>query len=46
MQGIVRFSNIRAAIDAGYQVCGRNGEGYLVRTMTTRGWALAIALAQ
>lgn len=42
MAGIRVFQSLKAAIDAGYQVFDRVPEGYLVRTRTTAGWALAL----
>ncbi|HTX55691.1 MAG TPA: hypothetical protein VMD47_01170 [Candidatus Acidoferrales bacterium] len=43
--GIVVFSSLAQAIAAGYQVLERIPDGYLVRTRTQSGWALAIARA-
>jgi hypothetical protein len=43
MNGIVRFSSLGEALRSGYEVCGRCSEGYLVRTRTDHGWAMAIA---
>lgn len=42
MPGIMVFATLSAAIRAGYQVYDRIPQGYLVRTRTTRGYALAI----
>lgn len=36
------FRSLVDAINAGYQVYDRTETGYLVRTRTLRGWALAI----
>jgi hypothetical protein len=41
MQMLV-FRSLADAINAGYQVYERTRTGYLVRTKTERGWALAI----
>ena len=41
--GIVVFNGIVDAVHAGYQIVGTTGDGYLVRTRTDKGWALAIA---
>jgi hypothetical protein len=40
--GIVVFPSVSAAIAAGFEVYDRTPEGYLVRTKTARGWALAL----
>lgn len=44
MSGLVVFHSIAEAQRAGYEVCDRTPEGYLVRTRTSRGWALAIVI--
>jgi len=36
------FRSVTDAINAGYQVYDRTSTGYLVRTKTERGWALAL----
>jgi hypothetical protein len=38
------FTTLTAAINAGFQVYDRTQEGYLVRTRTPAGWALAIVV--
>jgi len=43
MAGLVEFRSIAEAIRAGYQVYDRTPDGYLVRTRTSNGWALAFA---
>lgn len=43
MAGIVIFPSLAAALSAGFEVYDRTAEGYLVRTRTARGWALAFA---
>jgi len=40
--GIVVFKSLAEAVDAGYQLFDRISEGYLVRTRTNAGWALAL----
>ncbi|HMF28455.1 MAG TPA: hypothetical protein VKE42_06765 [Candidatus Cybelea sp.] len=42
MAGLVVFRSVVAAIRAGFQVYERTSTGYLVRTRTSAGWALAI----
>jgi hypothetical protein len=42
MNGILVFDSLRSALAAGYHVYGRTENAILVRTRTTRGWALAI----
>lgn len=42
MAGIMVFSSIGEALRAGFQVYDRTSYGYLVRTRTPRGWALAV----
>jgi hypothetical protein len=42
MAGMMVFSTLGAALRAGYHVFDRIPEGYLVRTRTTKGYALAI----
>lgn len=39
--GIKIFTSISDALNAGYQVYDRSADGYLVRTRTNQGWALA-----
>ncbi|MGD0475143.1 MAG: hypothetical protein ABSB70_18280 [Candidatus Velthaea sp.] len=36
------FRSVAEALRAGFQVYDRTSYGYLVRTRTARGWALAI----
>lgn len=43
MSGLVVFSSLSEAIRHGFQVCGQCQDGYLVRTRSERGWAMAIA---
>lgn len=40
--GIVVFRSVREALQAGYQIYGKTGDGYLARMRTERGWALAL----
>jgi hypothetical protein len=42
MQGILTFQSLGQALRAGYHVYDRTADGYLVRTRTPRGWALAL----
>jgi hypothetical protein len=42
MAGIMVFSSVSEALRAGFQVYDRTSYGYLVRTRTERGWALAV----
>lgn len=42
MQGLTIFPTLIAAIRAGYHVYDRTPNGYLMRTRTTSGWALAL----
>lgn len=41
MTGILVFNNLWEAIRAGYQVYDVTPYGYLLRTRTANGWALA-----
>jgi hypothetical protein len=42
--GILTFTTLRAALNAGFHVYDRNATGYLVRTRTAAGWALALVV--
>lgn len=42
MAGIMVFATVSEARRAGFEVYDRTSDGYLVRTQTARGWALAI----
>lgn len=42
MQGLTTFPTLDNAIKAGYHVYDRTPTGYLMRTRTSGGWALAI----
>ncbi len=42
MQGLHIFDTLAQAISAGFSVYDRMPRGYLVRTRTSGGWALAI----
>ena len=46
MQGLLTFQSLNHAVRAGYQVCDRTENGYLVRIRTQRGWALALVLCR
>ena len=43
MQGIMIFKSMGEAFSNGFQYFDRTQDGVLVRKMTPRGWALAIA---
>jgi hypothetical protein len=43
MQGILFFNSMGEALSSGFQFFDRTKDGFLVRKMTPRGWALAIA---
>jgi hypothetical protein len=40
--GIVEFESLTSALKLGFQVYDKTPTGYLVKTMTPKGWALAI----
>ena len=42
MAGLIVFHSLAEAIRDGFQVYDRTAGGYLVRTKTERGWALAL----
>jgi len=42
MSGLVVFSSLREALNAGYHIYGRSERGYLARLRTDAGWALAL----
>ena len=42
MSGLVVFTSLREALNAGYHVYGRTDRGYLARLRTDGGWALAL----
>ena len=42
MSGLVVFSSLREALNAGYHIYGRTDRGYLARLRTDAGWALAL----
>ena len=42
MPGLHVFKSLAEALRAGYQVYDRTKDGYLVRTRTSAGWAIAI----
>lgn len=43
-QGIMVFRSVAEAMRAGYQVCERTDYGYLARTRTEQGYAMAIVI--
>jgi hypothetical protein len=42
MAGVVVFKTLADALRAGYHVYDRTEQGYLVRTRTAAGWAMAL----
>jgi hypothetical protein len=42
MPGLLVFKSLADALRAGYQVYDRTTHGYLVKTRTASGWAIAI----
>lgn len=42
MSGLVVFTSLREALNAGYHIYGRSERGYLARLRTEHGWALAL----
>jgi hypothetical protein len=42
MNGLMVFNSLSEAIRNGFQVYDKCPDGYLVRTRTERGWAMAI----
>ena len=42
MAGLMVFKSLADALRAGYQVYDRTADGYLVRTRTSAGWAIAL----
>ena len=42
MAGLVVFKSLADALRAGFQIYDRTQEGYLVRTRTGSGWAMAV----
>lgn len=46
MNGVLTFSSLVEALRAGFEPFDRNGDGYLVRTQTARGWAIALVPVQ
>ena len=46
MQGLRVFHSISEALRAGFEIADRTANGYLARTRTPRGWALALVEVQ
>ena len=44
MPGIQVFKTLADALRAGYTVYDRTSDGYLVRTRTAAGWAMALVI--
>jgi Ca2+-binding EF-hand superfamily protein len=42
MTGLLVFKSLADALRAGFQIYDRTQDGYLVRTRTTGGWAIAL----
>ncbi len=42
MAGLLVFKSLADALRAGFQIYDRTQDGYLVRTRTSSGWAMAI----
>jgi hypothetical protein len=42
MSGLMVFKSLADALRAGFQIYDRTQDGYLVRTRTANGWAMAI----
>jgi hypothetical protein len=42
MPGLVVFPSLAAALKAGNQIVDRTSDGYVVRTKTAAGWAMAL----
>jgi hypothetical protein len=42
MAGLMVFKSLADALRAGFQVYDRTPDGYLVRTKTASGWAMAL----
>ena len=42
MAGLMVFRSLADALRAGFQIYDRTADGYLVRTRTANGWAMAL----
>lgn len=42
MAGLMVFKSLADALRAGFQIYDRTTDGYLVRTRTDHGWAMAL----
>ncbi|HEY8314621.1 MAG TPA: hypothetical protein VIG51_10700 [Candidatus Baltobacteraceae bacterium] len=42
MAGLIIFKSLAEALGAGYQVYDKTADGYVVRTRTSHGWAMAL----
>ncbi len=42
MAGLMVFQSLADALRAGFQIYDRTADGYLVRTRTASGWAMAL----
>ncbi len=46
MAGLMVFTTLADALRAGFQIYDRTAEGYLVRTRTSSGWAMALVTSK
>jgi hypothetical protein len=46
MAGILVFKTLAEALGAGFQIYDKTSDGYLVRTRTDHGWAMAIVTSR
>ena len=44
MAGIVVFHSVQEALHAGFEIYDRTPTGYLARTRTSNGWAMALVI--
>ncbi|MEO6990229.1 MAG: hypothetical protein ABI346_09020 [Candidatus Baltobacteraceae bacterium] len=46
MAGLMVFKSLADALRAGFQIYERTQDGYLVRTKTANGWAMALVFCK
>ncbi len=46
MAGLMVFKSLADALRAGFQIYDRTSDGYLVRTRTASGWAMALVTSK
>jgi hypothetical protein len=46
MAGLLVFQTMGEALRCGYEIYDRTSDGYLVRTRTAKGWALALVVCR